>query len=180
MTRSENLLLIAYDGSELARRAIERAAQLSQCSRAVILHVHEPTSPLLATPADAAFAGNSGPLAYEAERIAEEEAMRDERIVSDGVRFAERLGLSATADSSYARGPGGIADAIVRRAADHDAILIVIGSHGRSPLGAALLGSVSMAVLHRSSIPVLVVPSAERRAGRQDADDATQQSGARA
>lgn len=35
-------------------------------------------------------------------------------------------------------------------------MLIVIGSHGRSSVGIALLGSVANSVVHHSDIPVLV------------------------
>ncbi len=47
---------------------------------------------------------------------------------------------------------------ILREAEKSKADLIVIGSHGRSALSAALLGSVTFGVIHKDSkIPVLVV-----------------------
>ncbi len=47
---------------------------------------------------------------------------------------------------------------ILREAEKAKADLIVIGSHGRSALSAALLGSVTFGVIHKDSkIPVLVV-----------------------
>lgn len=39
-----------------------------------------------------------------------------------------------------------------------DAAIVVAGSRGRSPMSAALLGSVSSGLLHHGSRPVLVVP----------------------
>ncbi len=40
-----------------------------------------------------------------------------------------------------------------------DADLIVIGSHGRGAVLRALLGSTSEGVLHRTRVPVLIVPA---------------------
>lgn len=48
---------------------------------------------------------------------------------------------------------------IVDEAEAFDADLIVTGSHGRSGMQRALLGSVVEALLHRSSRPVMVIPS---------------------
>jgi nucleotide-binding universal stress UspA family protein len=50
------------------------------------------------------------------------------------------------------------ADALVEVAAERDARMIVVGSYGESPLRGALLGSVPYRLLHRSPVPVLVVP----------------------
>jgi nucleotide-binding universal stress UspA family protein len=48
------------------------------------------------------------------------------------------------------------------RAADqYDAMTIVVGSAGRGPIAGALLGSVTYQVVHRSTRPVLVVPTPE-------------------
>ena len=41
--------------------------------------------------------------------------------------------------------------------------LVVVGSHGKSGITRALLGSVSDAVCHRSPVPVLVVPTPKRK-----------------
>jgi nucleotide-binding universal stress UspA family protein len=51
---------------------------------------------------------------------------------------------------------GDPASAIVDRTDEGGHDLVVIGSHGRGPLGTLLLGSVSRAVAARSPVPVLV------------------------
>jgi nucleotide-binding universal stress UspA family protein len=53
------------------------------------------------------------------------------------------------------------AEAILRAADQYDAMTIVVGSAGRGPIAGALLGSVTYQVVHRSSRPVLVVPTPE-------------------
>ena len=53
--------------------------------------------------------------------------------------------------------PGSPAHAIVRYAADHQADLIVVGSHGRGTVSRLLLGSVAERVLHHAGRSVLVV-----------------------
>jgi len=53
------------------------------------------------------------------------------------------------------------AEAILRAAEQYDALSIVVGSAGRWPIAGALLGSVTYQVVHRSTRPVLVVPTPE-------------------
>jgi nucleotide-binding universal stress UspA family protein len=52
-------------------------------------------------------------------------------------------------------------DEICRVAQDHDARLIVVGSHGWGPIRRMLFGSVSTGVLHRATCPVLIVPAGD-------------------
>jgi len=57
---------------------------------------------------------------------------------------------------------GKTVDTILTEAADLDIDLIVVGSHGHGAMYHLLVGSISEAVLHRSSKPVLVIPTHER------------------
>ena len=52
---------------------------------------------------------------------------------------------------------GPVAEAIVRHAHDKRCDLIYIGTHGRTALGKALIGSTATKVLHISDLPVLLV-----------------------
>jgi nucleotide-binding universal stress UspA family protein len=52
---------------------------------------------------------------------------------------------------------GPVAEAIVKHANDKRCDLIYIGTHGRSVLGKALIGSTATKVLHISDLPVLLV-----------------------
>jgi nucleotide-binding universal stress UspA family protein len=149
-------LLIAYDGSDLARHAVERAGALFPGSSAHVLSVYEPVTALVPTPTNAAVAVIADP--DQSKRAAEAAEMRARELALQGSRLAEQAGLTATGTTAAARGTAGVADAIVERARNANASTIVMGSHGRSAIGAALLGSVSHAVLHRATVPVLVVP----------------------
>lgn len=53
---------------------------------------------------------------------------------------------------------GDPADELARAAADRRAALLVVGSRGRGPVRAALLGSVSAGITRHSPCPVLIVP----------------------
>jgi nucleotide-binding universal stress UspA family protein len=53
-------------------------------------------------------------------------------------------------------------DSLIRVAEAREAEVIIVGHGGSGPLRAALLGSVTYEIVHRSPIPVLVVPDKEQ------------------
>jgi len=58
-------------------------------------------------------------------------------------------------------------DSILEAARAEHADMVILGSHGRGPIGRLLLGSVSQHVVRHAGIPVVVVPgSAEAGAGQ--------------
>ena len=57
---------------------------------------------------------------------------------------------------------GATVDTILKEASDLEVDMIVVGSHGRGAMYQLLMGSVSEAVLHKSRLPVLVVPTHKR------------------
>jgi nucleotide-binding universal stress UspA family protein len=50
------------------------------------------------------------------------------------------------------------ADALLDAAARHEADLIAVGTHGEGAISGALLGSTSYRLVHRSRVPLLIVP----------------------
>jgi nucleotide-binding universal stress UspA family protein len=52
---------------------------------------------------------------------------------------------------------GDVVDSLIGAASDYDDAVLCLGSHGRGPLGQAIVGSVTSDVLARSAAPVLVV-----------------------
>jgi len=58
---------------------------------------------------------------------------------------------------------GNASDLILKTANDFNADLIVIGSHSRRWLEEVLMGSVTETVLHRSTIPLFIVPTQQSK-----------------
>lgn len=76
-------------------------------------------------------------------------------------QLADRLrsrGIDATALLVH----GVTVEAILKEASDLDVDMIVVGSHGKGRMYQLLVGSVSKGVLHKSRIPVLVIPTHNR------------------
>lgn len=74
---------------------------------------------------------------------------------------AERLrkaGINTTALLVH----GATVETILTEASDLDVDMIVVGSHGRGAMFQLLVGSVSEGVLHKSKLPVLVIPTHKR------------------
>jgi nucleotide-binding universal stress UspA family protein len=137
-------ILVAWDGSEHAKRALGEAVDLTrtQAGRLTLLTV---AAPLHAWP------GYVPPVS-QADLISAAEGIlaEGEALVPEGIPVS---GRTASGD------PG--AELVKRaRAADHD--LIVMGSRGRGAVRSAVLGSVSHFVLNHTTVPVLIVHDGDR------------------
>jgi nucleotide-binding universal stress UspA family protein len=91
----------------------------------------------------------------EAQVQAAEEAGR--RHVDEAKAELEAAGI----DAETAVSPGGAVPALLQAVEDFSADMIVIGSHGEGALSGAIMGSTAYRILHRSPVPVLVVPLRE-------------------
>ncbi|MEY2957450.1 MAG: hypothetical protein RLZZ01_18, partial [Actinomycetota bacterium] len=80
-----------------------------------------------------------------------------EAIVADACARMRSLGVEASGHPV----PGKGADAVLQVAADVQADLIVVGSHGYGPLGRVVHRSVSSAVTHHAGCSTLVVRSSD-------------------
>jgi nucleotide-binding universal stress UspA family protein len=148
-------LLLCYDGSEPAKRAIAEAKRIFREHRALVLHLWE--SWAARAPALAGASGAVYAMTAELDEMAEEQS---EQRSADGVALAEQLGFRATARSERTSGP--LWRTVLETADEHSSPAIVLGSRGLTGL-AASLGSVSHLVVHQSHRPVLVVPPQEDR-----------------
>lgn len=91
------------------------------------------------------------------------ESMDDaQQLVDRHVAQFVSAGVSATGEVHRELAVG-IGSVLIDVAASHQAGLIVVGTRGRSDLTSMLLGSVAHEAVHKSPIPVLVVP--EKTAG---------------
>ena len=82
-----------------------------------------------------------------------------EKITADAVKLAHDA--DATVATQVELVNDRPAEAILRAADQYEALAIVVGAAGRGPMAGALLGSVTYQVVHRSTRPVVVVPSPE-------------------
>ena len=143
-------IVCGVDGSADSQVALGFAAQLAKRlgTRLVLAHIAELTHiPYLAA---APFGGMAGPVAVTEEIDSQEEA-------------AQRLLHQVAVDAGLAEverrvAVGHPAERLADLADEEDAELIVVGSRGRGPFKAALLGSVSSGLVGVARCPVLIVP----------------------
>jgi nucleotide-binding universal stress UspA family protein len=135
-------ILVALDGSAAAARALDEAIAVARThgARLTLISVAAPPRWRYMSPYLVPYPTDEE-LVREANRIVEQAAA----LVPEGVPVS----------TVVRRGP--VAKAILDRvvAGEHD--LVVMGSHGRGPVRAFLLGSVSRAVTARSPVPVRTV-----------------------
>jgi nucleotide-binding universal stress UspA family protein len=138
-------VLFAYDGSELAKLAIDEASrQLAAGRDALVITVWQPFDvgfvPAVAIRIDAAVIPDVKDAA--------------EKTAAEGASLARAAGFEARALEAEAAPTW---KGIVHAAEEHDASLIVLGSHGRTGLAGVLLGSVAQAVAAHSRRSILIV-----------------------
>jgi nucleotide-binding universal stress UspA family protein len=143
-------VILCYDGSPEAARAITYAGEMFRDGPALVVTVWQPGSGL----GSLAWSGATDRMEnfVTRDRAAAEEAGR---LAEEGVRIARRAGMGAKALPIEAAGP--VWKTIVEAADEHGAAAVVMGSRGYTPLRAMLLGSVSSAVVHHARQPTLVV-----------------------
>lgn len=138
-------VVFAYDGSDLAKLAIEEAGRQLVAGRdAVVLTVWQPF--------DVGFVPPSG-LEFDAAQIGEIRAAA-EQTAADGASLAETAGFRA--ESAAVQGAP-TWKAIAQVADEHDASMIVLGSHGVAGLAGVFIGSVAGAVASHCKRSVLIV-----------------------
>jgi nucleotide-binding universal stress UspA family protein len=146
---SDDLVVFAYDGSQLAKLAIEEAGrQLAPGRDALVITVWQPFD-VGFVPADE--------IRIDAAQISE---VRDaaRRTADEGAELAQAQGFDARSAEIEA---SPIWKGVVKAADQHDASLIVLGSHGRTGIAGAVIGSVAEAVASHSRRAVLITHRGE-------------------
>ena len=136
-------IVIAVDGSDEARRAAKRGLELAKAVEAevtVVSVLERKTLRLTET-------------AEEKRQLRErgEEALAEIETLATEVGHTVRTELLEGKPAAQIR----------EHAATTDAELLVVGRQGRTGLGRRLLGGVTEQLLHRSDVPVLVVPDGD-------------------
>jgi nucleotide-binding universal stress UspA family protein len=187
-------VLVAYDGSDQAKAAIDdlRRAGMPRSVNALVVSVGEtllptPLGPIVDITQSAMSHRVAGTLAQaraeaaqaieDTRGLAHEASRRIHQHFPDwGVSLESALGI--------------VADVVLQKAADWQADLVVVGSHGRSALGRFVLGSVSKRVateahcsvrvsrqvIDRGEAPIRILLGVD---GSPDADGAAHTVGAR-
>ena len=142
-----NVVLLAIDGSEGSRRALEHARNRAKLGNAKVLvaYVIEWSPYSFNTPEENA--------ARHTRREAELERAKS-TIIEPALKFLEVSDVAC--DSIVHHGPP--AETILKIAKDEDVVQIVIGRRGESGIKALLFGSVAANLIQTSPVPVLVVP----------------------
>jgi nucleotide-binding universal stress UspA family protein len=146
-------VVIGYDGSDEARRAIEVAARLCRHDCAVIVRVSHDPGPG-AVPAPLAAPPPLDPARLEAAAEADAHAVADE-----GARHALAAGFAASISISRSAGADDTAQVLHDVAAEYEAALVVVARTHASWLAHLLHGSVSASAVRMERHPVLVVPA---------------------
>jgi nucleotide-binding universal stress UspA family protein len=143
-------MLICYDGSEGARRAIGSAVELFGHRRAVVVNVAPPL-----TTAEALATIDTITPPFEEQNLDQAAALAEE-----GAVIAREAGLTAEA-----RGELGAPtwEGVVAAADEIDAAVIVMGSRGLTGARETIEGSLSHQVAEHAGRPVMIVPPARRR-----------------
>lgn len=138
-------ILIAVDGSEHAKRAIEAVGKMAKSSldlEAVLLCV----SP------EPRFYGDYTVATIE--KVEADQKIQQNAILSRAMEYARTQGLRL---AEPARAYGVVSNEIVRVANDLGVDQIAMGTRGLGAIGNMLLGSVAQRVIHQSTLPVLLV-----------------------
>ena len=134
-------ILVAYDGSEPSRKALDMAVKVAQCSNGKLKVL---------------YAFDKVPLVLgddETERFIERAMNKGREHLAEVTVHLRDANIEFSTDT--VEGPA--AEAILRVAQLEGCDLIVMGSRGLGMVQGLLLGSVSYRVLHRATIPVLIV-----------------------
>lgn len=167
----ETPALLCYDGSDVARSAIEHAGALFVGGVAVVLTVWESLGSAVLRYGPRPRGTLSTDLREISEEVIDEidgrTAEEARATATEGARIATAAGFDARPEARRAlaraaeRQEVTVWRAILDVADEEQAGVVVLGSRGRSGIRSALLGSVSYGVVHHSRRPLLVVPPAE-------------------
>jgi nucleotide-binding universal stress UspA family protein len=144
MADNDRPILIAYDGSEYAKAAIKQAAeQLRNGRRAIVLTVWQPYGAM----------GFVGAPAVAPVGVEDDVERHARGVAEEGARLARSAGFDA---EPVAVQGDPIWQRIVESADEHDAGIVVMGSHGRTGISRMLLGSVATTAASHTARPVLI------------------------
>ena len=140
-------IVVGYDGSDSANRALDFAAALAKSSGAsiTVAYVLEWSPYTFLTPEE---------IEERHARRTEELSRAESAVIAPVLKKLSRQGVTASAAIKY----GHIAETIYKIAKDAGASQVVIGRTGHSSLSTRLFGSVAGTLAQASPAPVTIVP----------------------
>lgn len=138
-------ILIAVDGSEPARRAIEAVGKMAKS-------LLELEATLICVSPEPVFYGDY--TASTIRQIEEDQKAHQDIVLTRGAELSKAQGLKLGVP---VRVFGVVANEIVRTADDGKFDQIVMGTRGMGTIGSMVLGSVAQRVLYQTSVPLLLV-----------------------
>jgi nucleotide-binding universal stress UspA family protein len=135
-------IILGFDGSGGSKAALKQAIEMARAFQTNVV---------------VAYGYATNPLGGE--NRDQEEVVRElgRTIAHEAEEQIQAAGVDVVVELIHDRPAEGIIDVAVTR----QARAIVVGSRGESPLTGAILGSVTYKLVHRSPVPVLVVPSGD-------------------
>ncbi|HME80704.1 MAG TPA: universal stress protein [Candidatus Eremiobacteraceae bacterium] len=138
-------LLVPIDGSEPSRAAVRLAVSVAKDQRASIVFCHALETVALLHAAEQPAIDTGPAVAQASQRVA--------ALLEAAMTVAKDAGVAATGMSAE----DDAVPFIVAQARAEAVDLIVMGTHGRSGIAHAFLGSTAEGVLRSAAVPVLVV-----------------------
>lgn len=140
-------IMVATDGSELVKKAVDTAIEMSKLSQAKLYALH-------VIPLGDFY--SAMPPSIDAEWIeVMEEHLKIE--AEKALAYVENAGKTANIEVESVTLEGNPAVEIVDFAEKNDIDLIIMGTHGKSGIQRILIGSVAENVVRHSKKPVLVI-----------------------
>ena len=152
-------ILIATDGSDYSKAAIEKACEMvvkSENTAIKIVSVYQAYLPFDMYPQSVQYAEE-----FERAMHKQAEEYADEAVATIRECFPD-TNIELTTQVTM----GATNRIIIETAKEWNADLIVVGSHGRGFWGRTMIGSVSDSVIHHAPCSVLVVRTAAEKPGK--------------
>jgi nucleotide-binding universal stress UspA family protein len=137
-------IILGYDGSDGSKAALRVAVTVAKAFNAPLTVVfgYEPNP----------MGGETADYKKKLQKIGDD-------MLAAAAHEAKALDPSVAIEPIVA--PLRPAESLLEAAKERDARVIVVGGSGERPIVGAILGSVPHKLLHRSTVPVLVVPTPE-------------------
>ena len=150
-------ILVAFDGSPPARKAVELGGSLFPGADAVVMSVATGLENLEDSASGARAALPDAVIRTAVDELRASALAEIQELAEEGASLARSAGLDARPDPRVADGP--VWAAVLSAARETEADAVVCGTHGHGVVGRAILGSVASGLVQHAALPVVVVPA---------------------